>query len=124
MSGKKKKTQAGGPACVTTAETRPSPPVITVDYEKYAHFLENEDLSEDQKREFIETLWRIIVSFVDLGFGVHPAQQAQKACGKLRQNRPETPSRTPDAVEWNSQFLINNFEYATGLDTEPEAEGV
>jgi hypothetical protein len=42
-------------------------------------FFEDEDISEDDKRQMIEALWSIMVSFVDLGFGVHPVQQA---CGK------------------------------------------
>lgn len=49
---------------------------LTINYDLYARYLEDSDLTEDQKREFIETLWNIIVSFVDLGFGIHPLQQA------------------------------------------------
>ena len=48
---------------------------LSLDYKLYETYLENADLSEEQKREFIETLWSIVVSFVDLGFGVHPLQQ-------------------------------------------------
>ena len=32
-------------------------PIVAVDIEKYQSFLDDADLSEDQKREFIETLW-------------------------------------------------------------------
>ena len=57
---------------------------ISIDYERYAHYLENEALSEAQKRAFLETLWNIIVAFVDLGFGVHPLKRAgdEPACGQ------------------------------------------
>ncbi len=48
---------------------------LSLDYELYETYLENADLTEEQKREFIETLWSIVVSFVDLGFGIHPLQQ-------------------------------------------------
>lgn len=51
-------------------------PKITLDIQAYEHFLEDADLSDDQRREFLEALWSIICSFVELGFGVHPAQQA------------------------------------------------
>jgi hypothetical protein len=30
--------------------------------------------ASEERRAFLETLWSIIVSFVDLGFGVHPLQ--------------------------------------------------
>ena len=49
---------------------------LSFDYEEYTPYLEDADLTEDQKREFLETLWNIMVSFVDLGFGIHPIQQA------------------------------------------------
>ena len=52
---------------------------LSFDYEKYAPYLEDADLTEEQKREFLETLWSIMVSFVDLGFGIHPVQQV---CGQ------------------------------------------
>lgn len=53
-------------------------PTLTVDWETYGKMLEDSDLTEDQKREFIETLWSIVVNFVDLGFGIHPLQQASE----------------------------------------------
>ena len=52
------------------------PPALTIDWDLYGAYLENSDLSEAQQRDFIETLWSIVVSFVDLGFGIHPIQQA------------------------------------------------
>jgi len=51
------------------------PPSITIDYDLYLHHLEHSDLSDAQKKELLDTLWNIIVSFVDMGFGVHPLQQ-------------------------------------------------
>lgn len=58
-------------------------PALTIDWDLYAEHLEGSDLSDDQKREFLEALWAIIVAFVDLGFGVHPLQQASDACGQI-----------------------------------------
>ncbi|MGB7433196.1 MAG: hypothetical protein WA921_12090 [Ahrensia sp.] len=56
---------------------------LTIDYALYAHYLENSDLSDEQKQEFLTTLWNLIVGFVDLGFGVHPLQQADPhPCGQ------------------------------------------
>jgi hypothetical protein len=58
---------------------KPAKPGLEVDWELYGQYLEASDLSEADKREFIETLWSIVVSFVDLGFGLHPTQQT---CGE------------------------------------------
>ncbi len=58
------------------AENLKKPMSLTLDCELYQGYLDNSDLTEEQKQEFIETLWSIIVNFVDLGIGVHPLQQA------------------------------------------------
>lgn len=60
----------GGDTCQT--------PSVTVDWEMYAAMLEESDWTDDQKRKLIETLWTIVLAFVDLGFGVHAAQ----SCGQ------------------------------------------
>lgn len=61
-------------------------PTLTVDVEKYQAYLDGSDMTEAQKEEFLQALWSIIVSFVELGFGVHPLQEV---CGKP----PEVSSR-------------------------------
>ncbi len=58
-----------------TNTASPSPPILTVDVEKYQAYLDGADMTEAQKEEFLQALWSIIVSFVDLGFGVHPLNE-------------------------------------------------
>jgi hypothetical protein len=53
-----------------------TPPTLTLDVELYQHYLDNSDLTEEQKNELLNTLWNIICGFVQMGFGVHPVQQA------------------------------------------------
>ena len=49
--------------------TRPfTPPSLTVDVEKYEHFLENSGLSQKQKEELLQSTWSIIYEFISLGF--------------------------------------------------------
>lgn len=50
-------------------------PTLTIDYALYDKYLEGANLSDEEKREFLDTLWNVIVAFVDMGFGVHPVQQ-------------------------------------------------
>jgi len=52
---------------------------LTIDYQLYERYLEHSGLSETQKKEFLDALWQIITSFIDLGFGVHPLQHAKEA---------------------------------------------
>ncbi len=46
---------------------------------KYQALLDEPGLSEEQKEEFLRALWSIVVTFVELGFGVHPLQEV---CGQ------------------------------------------
>lgn len=52
---------------------------VEVDVERYQAFLDDPCLTPEQREEMIGALWTIITAIVQLGFGVHPAQQA---CGK------------------------------------------
>jgi hypothetical protein len=49
-------------------------PALHFDPEKYRQFVERYDLSEIQKQQLMDDVWRITVSFVDYGFGIHPLQ--------------------------------------------------
>lgn len=42
--------------------------------EDYLQDLKEFDLSEDQKRELLQTLWTILCTFVDIGWGVETVQ--------------------------------------------------
>jgi len=59
-----------------TQKSKAGPPTLTIDWETYGKYLDDSDLSDAEKREFLQTIWAIVVSAVDLGFGVHPVQQA------------------------------------------------
>ena len=90
--------------------------VITVDYKRYAHLLEDDDdLTEAQKIEFIQSLAFIIKEFVLLGFSVHPLQQAKKPCGQLHENLPNPALTAPDQVYLDHQLLVDNFEETADL---------
>lgn len=88
----------------------PPRPSLSVDWEVYAAMLEDSDMPLDQQRELIETLWSIVVMFVDLGFDLNPVQQV---CGQsddvLSDNPPDLVSlvnaqwaqtRQEEEVQW------------------------
>ena len=75
-------------------------PSLTIDWEVYAAMLEDSDLTLDQQKELIETLWAIVVAFVDMGFDLNPVQQI---CGEADDPLSDDP---PDIVsllqaEWD-----------------------
>ena len=60
---------------VADTESTPRKNALTFDAQEFCHFLADTDWTDEQKREFIEVLWQIVVGFVDLGFDLHPVQQ-------------------------------------------------
>ena len=99
-------------------------PVLTIDYEKYAQLLDEADVSEDQQREFIEAIWNIVVSFVDLGFGVHPVQEAQKACGKTKKKPRKPALKVPNGVECSQANQFNQISRTANIESDDAVEGV
>ena len=87
-------------------------PTITFDYDLYARYLEDADLTENQKREFLEALWSIICEFVALGFNVHPLQQAQEPCGKLTKTTGFLTASGEHLLDSNHPDLTNLFNVA------------
>lgn len=60
---------------VSTPTPIAAPPALGIDYACYEQYLAESGWNDAQKKAFLDTLWSIIVAFVDLGFGVHPIQQ-------------------------------------------------
>ena len=83
-----------------------------VDYEKYVHFLEAADWSEDQKREYAQMIWNIIVDFVSLGFGVHPVQQARKDCISANKTPSNAVLFAQEMVEFQDNTLKEKYKRA------------
>lgn len=90
------------------SESSAARPILRVDVEKYQAFLDDTDLSETQKEQLIEALWSIIVSFVELGFGVHPVQEA---CGQLPETETERGKSDADAL-YSKDGLSDDFKEA------------
>ena len=80
---------------------------LTLDIDTYQALLDDPELSDDQKREFLETIWSIVVQFVDMGFGVEATQ--------LALNANEAP-RDPNPVE-TSPVLGRLFDDAGVIKT-------
>jgi hypothetical protein len=80
----------------TAIEPSPEPLALTLDLELYLGQLDDWDISEAQKIEFISTFWNLLVSFAELGFGIHPAQLAQDAGRKKPQKPPGNCNKSQD----------------------------
>ncbi|WP_299632610.1 hypothetical protein [uncultured Roseobacter sp.] len=94
---------------------------LKIDVAKYQAMIDDPGLSEDQKREFIEALWTIVIAFVDLGFELH---DTDLACGKLSHPDDPTFGSEPDVVVLET-FLASKFESASAaVDAKNTKESV
>ncbi len=87
------------------------PPPPKLNLEDYNSDLEGFDLTPEQQKELLETLWNIMVSFTDLGFGSDTVSLALRAiCGEELADFPldeqnELYSPHPTQNEFNNQNL-------------------
>lgn len=54
-------------------------PALRFDWRDWLPYFEGEDIPEEQKRALIETLWSIVVAFVDLGWQVREGESCGQA---------------------------------------------
>jgi hypothetical protein len=64
-------------------------PPLTLDVSRYEALLADFDLSDEERAMFLEAMWNIVVSFVDLGFDLHPLQQIATAADQDSKDAPD-----------------------------------
>lgn len=91
---------------------------VEVDFARYEQLLADESLDEGQRRAFFEALWSIIIAFVDLGFGVHPAQVVE---GNTEYDGTCAPDLLENSGHETLKSVANEFEGAADPDTAASA---
>jgi len=84
---------------------------IEIDYDLLGKELESSSLSEGEKKEFIDCICWIMLSFVDLGFGIEPAQQALMARQSETDHRPQSTISFVDTIM--ASDLTDKFKSST-----------
>lgn len=84
-------------------------PALVIDWELYGRYLADSDLPEADRRLLIETLWSIIVSFVDLGFRLGPVDNS---CGQAAAPEPEANTAGQPALDCEDITATQAFEGA------------
>ena len=79
--------------------------VLHFDWQDWLPFIEGSDLSESQKQELIETLWQIVIAFVDLGWHVGNAggNACENSCGQAQEKNSETAFTPALMLQWKEQ---------------------
>ena len=104
---------------------------LTLDIQEYLGQLEDWDISESQKREFIVAFWNLLVTIAELNLGIHPAQIAaekgRKRAVQTTKKSPEKTPRKPDfpAIQgadllYSRPLLRTNIVDKPNADTHPE----
>ncbi len=83
---------------------------LEIDHAMYDEYLADADLSEEERRAVLEALWSIIVSFVDLGWEVHPVSET---CGKSAESEDHRPQQEADVVRSKAVSKTPNEAIAT-----------
>ena len=79
-------------------------PSLSIDWEVYAAMLDDCDTTPEEQRELIETLWSIVVAFVDLGFEVNAfPESCVQADNALSDDPPDLLSLLEQ--EWANQAV-------------------
>lgn len=91
--------------------------ILSLDTEYYQSMLDGMDISKEQKQEFIEALWQIVVTFVDLGFGIESTQQAILA------RQGDAMSRRREIAEHADKNLLSPV-FGNANNTPPEKEKI
>ena len=89
--------------------------IVTLDLEKYQAHLDGLDVSDERKEEFLRAMFSIVMTFVDLGFDVHPLQ---KVCGKEEIGTNRQTQTAFDRVKSGQSATVETRE--TNCRTGPE----
>jgi hypothetical protein len=81
----------------------------TFDVARYMKYLDGMDIDDAKKRTLLEVLWPVMVAFADIGFGIHPVQQA---CGKVEIALARGPGTDSDRGNRRGETLKQTFNKA------------
>ena len=100
-------TGANNTSTIFEAFSASARPTLTVDVARYQAYLDGSDLTPEQKEEVLQAVWSIVMTFVELGYGVHPLQEA---CGKDDEAESPSPARAFDKVISEDHNIDKPFE--------------
>lgn len=106
---------------------------LTVDWGFYDQLLQETELTDSERFQFLETLWNLVLCFVDFGYRLSPVQQVgaganevldaaiiAKLCGEDPDGGSDPSSGTPSVLGLGSPQTA--FKRATGRPTDRPSE--
>ncbi|OAO00379.1 hypothetical protein A8B75_18745 [Sphingomonadales bacterium EhC05] len=77
-------------------------PVIEIDFEKYLKVTEKFEQTEEQQRQYIAIMHQIMLTFVDMGYDLHPVQHIpapKSACGQVDEMPQDEGASLADVIK-------------------------
>lgn len=97
-----------------------SQPAIILDAVKYRTEIADLGLTTDQEREYIETVWAILLQAMQLGIRL---EFEAESCGQDGETRPLPPIPDAGGVELENKNFHSNFKTAVRQADAAAAEG-
>lgn len=88
------------------------PAALELDAAKYAPYVDDFDITDDQKQELLKTLWAIMRSFVELGFSVGAAD----ICAQLFEEFNAASGNPPEGVHSSHSSTPETLSHREGKD--------
>lgn len=102
-----------------------SRPTLELDVALYQHYLDDSDMTEPEKIEFIQAMYSLVLEFVMMGFEIHPLQKiSETTCGKHSINGGNPTLLSPAMLKSEGMELTDNFKQVTTPKTAADMEGV
>ena len=79
---------------------------VQIDLAKFQVWLDDTDIPEEQRAEVVQATWTFVVSFVALGYGVSPLEQA---CGQLSEIEDQSGNPESAMLECGPTTLSDRF---------------
>lgn len=91
------------------------PATLEIDFEKYLEFTQKFNMDEEQQRELIATLWLIMMTQVDIEFGIDSTSAAcGSSCGEVEQVLRSSEVTSDDVVNSRRSIISGEFNEERG----------
>lgn len=62
---------------------------ISFDADEFLHFLDDQEWTVEQKREYVQAMWALVTALLDWNFRFHPVQEAIDQAKHLERESPK-----------------------------------
>ena len=113
----KDEVRAQSPAFMGDEFSRVANKTLTIDVAKYQEYLDGADMTPEQKEDYLRAVWTVVMTFVELGFGVHPLQEVWGKDAEALDCKGEKDSNGNRSKEEQKEMRGANRRTPRGLES-------